>query len=120
MPRTVDHILHCHQLAVQRRGAGKPNWDRTLKIRDILHRDASNQTDAIAVAKEISGRIRAQLPAAWLDVTHDDYSGDLDDVVMALDGIGPTTDQPSVDELNEVLELLYDWADTHHERVWIG
>lgn len=62
MPRTIEHIVATHEIAQARRKAGKPVWDRTVNIKEIIGRDQSNDSDehAIAVGKEIAALIRSR------------------------------------------------------------
>ncbi len=118
MPRTVEHIVGCHEAASALRAAGKPIWDRTIKIKSILEREQSNETPehAVAVAHEIGAKIRNSVPHKWLNYLDDAYDRDLDEVVDGLDAM--TVDADALDELNGRLDEMYDWAD--RVRVWIG
>ncbi|MTK63025.1 MAG: hypothetical protein F8N15_00385 [Methanobacterium sp.] len=120
MSRTIEGIVACHKAADARRRAGQPVWDRTINIKDILHRDRTNESDehAIAVGKEIAALIRSRVPAEWLDFDHVDCEYDLIEIVEALEDLRLTDDQPAVEDLNGRLNELYDWADA--KRVWLG
>ena len=39
MPRTVDHIVHTHQIARARVAAGLPAWERTISVAHLFHND---------------------------------------------------------------------------------
>lgn len=118
MPRTVEHIVACHEAAAALRAAGKAIWDRTIKIKSILERDRSNEAPehAVAVAHKIAAKIRSSVPPKWLNYLDDAYDRDLDEVIDGLEAM--TVDADALDELNGRLEEIYDWAD--RARVWIG
>lgn len=51
MPRTIDHLVHTHQLARQRVAEGKPVWEREISVADLFHNDRltfEQRRDAIA------------------------------------------------------------------------
>lgn len=39
MPRTIDHLVHTHQIARQRVAEGKPVWEHRLDVSDVFHND---------------------------------------------------------------------------------
>lgn len=123
MPRTVEHIVACHEAAAARRAAGIPIWDRKLNFKGLLSTDETPEHIAV-VSVAIARRIRAQLPASFFDITHDDYDYDF---VDAIEMMGECTvaalaedkanGVDAVDMFNGWLETIYDWADNN--RVWI-
>ena len=125
MPRTIESIVENRRVAAKRRAAGKPIWDRTIDVKSILNEDQSNISNehAALVANRISARIRSQVPSAWLDWNSDDLDEDLIEIVEGMDALKPDSYEGDVnftplDDLNSMLDQLYDWADS--KRVWIG
>lgn len=39
MPRTVDHIVHTHQIARARVAQGLPAWERHIDLRGVFHNE---------------------------------------------------------------------------------
>lgn len=124
MSRSLDGLLASHQLAEQRRAAGKPIWDRRLRLKDLLadSPDATSDERAAWVANRIAERLRRQLPAAWLE-TGEEMDFELLEVVDGMEALTPTSydddeDFSVLEDLNNMLGQLYDWAD--RRRVWIG
>jgi hypothetical protein len=116
----MDHMLATYRLAQERRAAGRPVWDRTVNIKRFINTDPDNISDehCVKVANEIAAELRAKLPAKLIA---DDF--ELEDIVETLEQLRPDSyaDDPSfsaVQDLNNTLELLYDWADLN--RVWLG
>lgn len=127
MPRTVEHIVACHQAAASLRAAGKPIWDKRINIKSILHEDQSNTSpEHIArVSVRIAALLRARIPASVLDSAHDDYDinltetiEDMEECTVASLAVDAENGVKPVDMFNGWLEVIYDWADTH--RVWLG
>ncbi|HBO7965298.1 TPA: hypothetical protein L5C46_003765 [Pseudomonas aeruginosa] len=125
MPRTVESIVENHQIAAARRAAGKPVWDRTIDIKKILCEDQSNTSNehSAQVANRIGALIRNNVPAAWLDWESSYLDEDLAHVVEGMETLRPDsyeaeTDFTPLEDLNNMLEQLYDWADG--KRVWLG
>jgi len=125
MPRTVEHIVHCHQLSQARCNAGLPIWDKTISIKHILQRDQSNESNehAAAVANEIATVLKSRLPAKMLDIKNDEFDEVLADIVEGMESLKADSyaDDPTfspLQDLNGMLEGLYDWADEN--RVWIA
>lgn len=123
MERSIDHLAATHELAQERRKAGKPVWDRTIKIKDIIHEDQDNETNAhvVKVAHAIAARVKAGVPAGWLDIYSEDFDTELaDDIFYGLESMSENDDEEGalVNEFNGLLNMLYDWADT--KRVWLG
>ncbi|MFY0990900.1 hypothetical protein [Halomonas sp. C05BenzN] len=124
MSRSLDGLLASHQLAEQRRAAGKPVWDRRLRLKDLLavSPDATSDERAAWVANRIAERLRRQLPAAWLE-TGEEMDFELLEVVDGMAALTPSSydddeDFSVLEDLNNMLGQLYDWAD--RRRVWIG
>ena len=127
MPRTVEHIVACHQAASALRAAGKPAWSKTIDIKAILHEDQNNETPdhVSAVSVRIAALIRRKTPAKYFDVTDADFSFDFVDAIEEMEQCTVATlaqDIANGDEacerFNGWLETIYDWADEH--RVWMG
>lgn len=125
MPRTIESIVENHRVAAERRAAGKPVWDRKIDIKSILHEDQSNTSNehVAQVANRIGALIRSRVPAGWLDWDSDDLDEDLTQIVEGMDALKPDSydDEDAftpLDDLNSMLDQLYDWADG--KRVWLG
>ena len=123
--RNLDNIVASHSLAAARRREGKPTWDGTIDIKQILQRDPGNTTEAhaAAVANEIGKLVRSKVPASWLDSNADDFDLDLAEIVDGLEALRPDSflDEPdfsALQDLNEMLAALYDWANL--KRIWLG
>lgn len=128
MPRTVEHIVACHQAASALREAGKPIWNKRINVRAIIAEDQGNVSPehVSAISVRIAKLIRAHVPAAYFDINNDDYCSDLDYAIEAMESCTveelaqdkKTMGVDSVDMFNGWMEILYDWAD--HNRVWLG
>lgn len=125
MPRTLESIVRNHEVAVQRRAAGKPIWDRQLKIKHFLQENPDKTSDERAawVANRIAETIKLSVPAAWLDVTDEATDWELLEVVDGMADLRPDSyddddDFSPLEDLNNMLDELYDWADS--KRVWIA
>lgn len=125
MPRTIESIAENHRVAAERRAASKPVWDRKIDVKTILHEDQSNTSNehVARVANRIGALIRSQVPAAWLDWNSDDGDEDLTQIVDGMEALKPDSyegeaDFTPLDDLNSMLDQLYDWADG--KRVWLG
>ncbi|EKC7897292.1 hypothetical protein FA341_15315 [Pseudomonas aeruginosa] len=125
MPRTIESIVENHRVAAERRAAGKPVWDRTIDIKAILHEDQSNISNehAAQVANRIGALIRSRVPADWLDWDSAALDEDLTHIVEGMEALKPDSydgeeNVTPLDDLNSMLDQLYDWADG--KRVWLG
>lgn len=125
MPRTIDSIVDNHRAARALRSAGKPIWTLTIDIKSILREDPKNTTDehCAQVANRIAALIRLKVPAKWLDVSSDASDDDLFEVVDGMEALKPDSYEGEPDfspaqDLNSMLDQLYDWADK--KRVWLG
>lgn len=75
------------------------------------------------MANRIGTLIRSQVPAAWLDWNSGDLDEDLTQIVEGMEALKPDSyegeaDFTPLDDLNSMLDQLYDWADG--KRVWLG
>ncbi len=125
MPRTIESIVENHRVAAERRSAGKPVWDCKIDIKAILHEDQSNTSNehAAKVANRIGALIRSRVPADWLDWGSTDLDEDLTHIVEGMEALKPDSydgeeDFTPLNDLNSMLDQLYDWADA--KRVWLG
>jgi hypothetical protein len=103
MPDTAEHRADMFQLAADRRKAGKPIWDRKIRLADVFHAGHltfERRRDLIAA------RLRA---SAWL-TGRDEF----DDLVLLVDDLAEAED---ADEFDAVWDAIYDAAD--EDRVWI-
>lgn len=121
MPRTIESIVANHQAASERRKAGRPVWDHTIRIKDLLDDDNLNAEQIEARGKQVADRIRAGTPKKWREMG-DDFDFELDEMLAAFDSIKlieeDETEEDLLTEFNGWLDQLYDWADGR--RVWIG
>lgn len=125
MPRTIESIVESHRVAAERRAAGKPVWDRKINIKSILHEDQSNTSNqrSAEVANRIGALIRSSVPNTWLDWEAEALDEDLLQIVEGMEALKPDSyegddDFTPLDDLNSMLDQLYDWAD--RKRVWLG
>lgn len=120
MPQTIENLLNCHQIAQERRDAGRPIWDYQLDIQSVLRRDPENDEPeyVISVACEIAKRLKRGLPSAWFDPGSFDYSDTLSDIVQELSEFRTRETHDLTEDLNYILDELYDWADA--KRVSLG
>jgi len=124
MPRTIENILECHRVAAKRRASGKPVWDRTINIKAVLNEDRLNTSDehAAQVANRIGALVRKRVPAGWLELGAEaDF--ELIEIVEGMetlkpDGYAGENGFTPLDDLNNMLDGLYDWANA--KRVWLG
>lgn len=105
MPRDIDHIVATHQIAQERRSAGKPVWAHTLDLRDVYHSDEPTFTER---RDAIVRRIKA---SRWY--TNRDAAG-FDEFGELIENLAAADDQA---EFNEYFDAVYDQADC--DRVWI-
>jgi len=127
MPRTVEHIVACHQHAAELRAAGKRIWNGTVNVKQLLAGDKSNVSpEYIAdLAQRLGALLRSQMPRKFFDVTDEAYSFDFEEVVEMLEGC---TVESLAEDLrngcdaqmmfNGWLEQVYDFADRN--RIWMG
>jgi hypothetical protein len=122
MPRTLESIVDNHRVAAARRAAGKPVWEKRVDIKSIIDRDIDNTSEenAAAVANEIARLLRSKL-GDYLEGEKLDF--ELLEIVEGMEALRPDSyaDDPSftaLEDLNNMLDGLYDWADTN--RVWMG
>ena len=127
MPRTVEHIVSCHQAARSLREAGKPIWNKSIDIKAIIHEDQGNESaeHVSAISRRIAALIRHKAPAAYFDVGHEDFDFDFLDVIEAMENCtvkelaeDKANGCEAVKMLNGWLEVIYDWADVN--RIWLG
>jgi hypothetical protein len=88
-------------------------WRKTIDIKPILQRDQENIDPAYIAkcGKEIADLIRA-------NTTGDEQAdNDLSEALDTLETIDPHDDE-ALEQFNDALDILYDWADA--ERVWLG
>jgi hypothetical protein len=103
MPDTADHRADMYRLGTERRAAGLPVWDGTLRLADVFHNGGLTfEQKRDAIVRRIRG-------TAWFKGY--DESDDLPQFVEELAG---AEDNAS---FNEVWSGIYDIADA--DRVWI-
>ena len=125
MPRTIERILENFKAATARRSAGKPVWDRTINIKTILDEDRDNTSDDHCAqnANRIGALVRSSVPKSWLDWGSLDMDEELLNIVEGLEALRPDSysddlDFSPLEDLNNMLGQLYDWADS--KRIWLG
>ena len=127
MPRTVEHIVSCHQAASVLRKAGKPIWSKRIDMKAIINEDQGNESPEhiSAISQRIAALIRAQAPASYFDIGHEDFDFDFVDAVESMEGCtiedlaqDMANECEAVDMFNGWLEAIYDWADVN--RIWLG
>jgi hypothetical protein len=127
MPRTVEHIVACHQSARSRRKAGKPIWDKSIDVRSIIQEDQDNESaeHISAISQRIAKLIRLKTPASFFSSDHEDFDFDFVDTIESMEGctvealaVDKENGFEAVDMFNGWLDLLYDWADVN--RIWLG
>jgi hypothetical protein len=104
MPDTADHRAEMHQLATERRKAGKPIWDRKVNLADVFHNEDitfEQRRDAIVT------RIRT---TPWFK-GYDEY----DDLPQFVEELADAADAA---EFRDPWDCIYDIADA--DRVWIA
>lgn len=127
MPRTIESILACHDVATARRQAGKRIWDLQLPLKPVLKAyepfgDNLTAAQATQMCHQIGAVLLATVPQAWRDVKDSHYSMDFEDVfdwlTQATEGDFKDEEDTPCDVVNGYLDTLYDWADRN--RVWIA
>ena len=100
MPRTVDHIVETHRIARERRANRQPIWKHTVNLADVFHNDELTFERS---RDRIVGILRGH---RWAKDNH-----------LLVDLLEELADTTTVDEFNEVWDVIYDEAD--YDRVWI-
>lgn len=127
MPRTVDHIVACHQAASALQKAGKPIWEKSINIKAILAEDQANESPEhiAAISVRIAALIRSKVPTHFFDLGDENYDSDFVDCVESMEqctvnelAADKSVGVDAVDLFNEWLEGIYDWADEN--RIWLG
>lgn len=127
MPRTVDHIVACHESATALRKVGKPIWTKKIDIKAIIHEDQDNVTPEhiSAISVRIAKLIRRKTPASYFDFGHDNFDFDFVDAVESMEECSvealaqdKENGVEAVEMFNGWLDTLYDWADVN--RIWLG
>lgn len=103
MARSVEHIVAMHQLAEERRKAGKPVWAYKVDLSEVFHNDDIPFEDK-------RGRIATTIKASNWYRDRADFSN-LDEIA---DGLAFADD---TEEFDGWFDELYDRAD--YDRAWI-
>lgn len=98
MPRTIEHIVETHQIARDRRAAGKPVWQYELKA-ERRDGDFEWNRDTFAAALKGSKWFRDTVPAT---AEHQSDLWQLWDEIK---------DSEDVAHFDAVLDAIYDLAD---------
>ena len=105
MPRTIESIVDNHTEAARRRAVGRPVWDHHIKIKHLLTDDDSDDN-----ARRVGNALHTILTrSTWIKNNTDPG---LEDAVNNL------YEAPDADDLNDWLDLVYDYAD--RDRVGLG
>lgn len=103
MPRTVEHRVEMARIARERTAAGKPVWDRKIRLGGVFR-------DETLTFEELRDTVvRALRTSSWFK-RHDEY----DDLPQYTEELADTEDRAA---FNDVLDAIYDLAD--YDRVWI-
>lgn len=129
MPRTVEGIVHCHELARDRARRRLPSWDGSLtflaplKVLSERHEEGDDTLTAQmmldgfhAAAKEV----RAKVPQAQ-GKTFEAVDEDLEYFVLTVEEWNVAFIESCPDilaEFNRALDRLFDWCDVN--RWWIA
>lgn len=123
---SVEHRVHCFQLANERRKQGKDPWAYRVDLKSITERHSgTTPTDAqlAQVCNDIAKALKAKLPATFFDLHHEDADMNFIDIIEALEAASVAdfaSDRDNgvkpVDLVNGWLSELYDWCDVN--RVW--
>lgn len=107
MPRTIDSIMDAHDTATARRKAGKPVWDRTVRIKHHLTREDASFEE---IRDRVAGALRASTWVKSKDPIKDGYG-----LLSAIEELEESVD---AQEFDYFLDRVYDEAD--YDRVWIA
>lgn len=129
MPRTIEGIVQCHQLARDRRRQGLPSWAGTLNFMAQLDALATRHDDGdetLTAQQMLDGfhaaakEVRTKVPEAkGTDFSLD--NADLEHFVVSLEEWNLAFIENCPDILaafNELLDPFYDWCDQN--RWWIA
>lgn len=103
MPDTVEHRVEMYRLAQERRAAGKPAWDRKVKLGAVFHNEEltfEERRDAI---------VKIIRDSPWFK----DYD-EGDELPQYVEELADAAD---ADEFDSTWDAVYDIADA--DRVWI-
>jgi hypothetical protein len=127
MPRTIEHIVDCHVAATKLRKAGKPIWNKEIPVKAILQEDPKNETieHIASVSVRIGKLLKSTVPPYFLDEKSELFNGDLNDLIVEFSEctvaslrVYEENGIEAIDQLNELLDELYYWADSN--RIWLG
>lgn len=104
MPRTVEHLVAIHDLAVERRKAGLPIWQHRVNVAHIWNSDLPLIPDKRDL---IVKTLRA---SSWLK--------GCDEFDEPAEIVAELAEVADADEFNQVWDALYDAADW--DRTWIA
>lgn len=128
MPRTIEGLVQCHQIARERARSGKPSWEGKLLFMSALAAMVERFEDGddtltpqmmLDGFQEATKEIRAKVPQAQGDIVSIDDQ-DLESFVLTIEQWTVSHIEASPDileEFNEQLDRLYDWADVNRWRI---
>lgn len=90
------------------------NWQRTLNLFDVWPQASAREITAQALAGVISTRLRALKPFG-----NEDVDGTKDELEEEFEGF-TADDGSDFDNLDYLLQSLYDWADMNLDGGWNG
>lgn len=127
MPRTIEHIVSCHQAAAALRKAGRPIWAKKINVKTIIHEDQGNESPKhiCVISARIAKLIRQKVPASYFDISHEDFDfyfvdavEDMEQCTAKVLAEHKANGADAVEMFNGWLEAIYDWADSN--RIWVG
>lgn len=117
---TAEHRVKMHTIAAERRNAGKPVWQYTVRgFKDALRLYQVGDDDTLIESRDAT--VSALKHSPWYEQSPP--FGGLHEVVDELSDVG----NPDIDwdddydpeqHFNSCLERIYDLAD--HDRAWLG
>lgn len=121
----IDHIVTTHRIAAALRAQGKPTWAYRVDIKSIIYERPNDESEenSARVANRVAAALRAGLPGGFFDYANPNAEAGLIEIVESLeqlraDSFADEDDYSALEDLNNRLGDLYDWADI--KRVWLG
>ncbi len=120
MPRTAEHRVLAHQIATERLNAGKPVWASSISFANVFPEgcesmpEEPNDDQARSLGKQYAKMLRAN---RLVKKALEQSDWELEDILDAMECLTSDENGSALDDLNEQLDALYDWADIH--RLWV-
>lgn len=110
--RTIETIIDCHKMATERRKAGKPIWDGTVKIKHLFENlDSDSDTYEQDIAKAAN-----KIAEIFINQFGEDHPLFGLDMSLTIEAMRDAKESEEED-FNWWLENIYDWCDYH--RIWV-